>query len=299
MKKCFFLLVVAFFLALLPLAAQTGGGAQGGAQTGGAQTGGAQTGGGSASDSAASGNYGDSSAAGSSASGGSAAGSSASGSSASGSYDADEDEDAGFDDFRDFGASAGITVTGKNETPVQKQVITREKIERIAAPDVATLLEEALDMPVTKHGAYGNSSDVNMRGFSTERIAILIDGVPANSAMSGGFDFFSLPMNNIERIEVIYGGGDSKYNVSGALGGVINIITKRKQAQGWRFGFGVSNLGYWPQGYTEWSGKKKDAAWQDLADTQKLDASLSWGGAAIFRLEQIFFQPRRKSLCFY
>jgi vitamin B12 transporter len=181
------------------------------------------------------------------------------------------------EDYTDFGADEGITVTQTPERPAQELVITREDIERIAAPDVATLLEEALDMPITRHGAYGNSSDVNMRGFSTERIAILIDGVPANSAMSGDFDFYTLPMNNIERIEVIYGGGDSKYNVSGALGGVINIVTKKKQPPGWRFGFGFYTIAYLPGAYTEWNGEKKKAQPQDLIDTQKLDGSISWG----------------------
>jgi vitamin B12 transporter len=185
-------------------------------------------------------------------------------------------------DWADFGEAGELVKTGAPERTSQQQTITREQIERIAAPDVATLLEEALDMPVTRHGAYGNSSDVNMRGFSTERIAILIDGVPANSAMSGDFDFYSLDMNNIERIEVIYGGSDSKYNVSGALGGVINIVTKKEQAPGLRWGFGVSNLSYWPNfadpSYTEWDDSEQGPRLQELADTQKADASLSWGG---------------------
>jgi vitamin B12 transporter len=184
--------------------------------------------------------------------------------------------------WADFGEAREITKTGAPERTSQQQTITREQIEHIAAPDVTTLLEEALDMPITRHGAYGNSSDVNMRGFSTERIAILIDGVPANSAMSGDFDFYSLDMNNIERIEVIYGGSDSKYNVSGALGGVINIITKKQHAPGLHWGFGISNLSYWPNfadpSYTEWDGTEKEPQWQEFVDTQKLDASLSWGG---------------------
>jgi vitamin B12 transporter len=188
------------------------------------------------------------------------------------------EEDENIDEWEDLGTGEEIVVTAARESSVQeRQVITREDIERIAAPDVPALLEEALDMPVTRHGAYGNSSDVNMRGFNTERVAVLIDGVPVNSAMNGGFDFYSLPMNNIERIEVIYGGGDSKYNVSGALGGVINIITKKKQNPGFHYSFGLSNISYRPEPYREWSGAEKDPAWQDLADTQKVNASFSWG----------------------
>jgi vitamin B12 transporter len=132
------------------------------------------------------------------------------------------------EDYFDFGEDEGITVTKTPDTTVQEKVVTKEEINRIAAPDLPTLLEEALDINITRYGAYGNASDINMRGFSTERIAILVDGVPVNSAMSGGFDFNTVDMNNIERIEVIYGGSDSKYNVTGALGGVININTIKK-----------------------------------------------------------------------
>ena len=149
---------------------------------------------------------------------------------------ADRETELEEEDWADFGEAGELVKTGAPERTSQQQTITREQIERIAAPDVTTLLEEALDMPITRHGAYGNSSDVNMRGFSTERIAILIDGAPANSAMSGDFDFYSLDQNNIERIEVIYGGSDSKYNVSGALGGVINIVTRKEHAPGLRWG---------------------------------------------------------------
>ena len=188
-------------------------------------------------------------------------------------------QDAGedYEEYEDFGEGNELVVTGTVDKPPQEKVISREDIERIAAPDIPTLLEEALDMPITRHGAYGNSTDINMRGFNTGRIAILIDGVPVNSAMGGEFDFNALDMNNIERIEVIYGGSDSRYNVSGALGGVINIITKKKQKPGLHFGFGVQNISYLPGEYTEWNLTPKPPQWQDLFDTQKLDFSLSRG----------------------
>ncbi|MDR3334098.1 MAG: Plug domain-containing protein, partial [Treponema sp.] len=109
------------------------------------------------------------------------------------------------DDYFDFGEDNGIDITDTPATTVQRKVVAKDEISRIAAPDLPTLLEEALDISITRYGAYGNGVDINMRGFSTERIAILVDGVPVNSAMSGDFDFNTIDMNNIERIEVIYG----------------------------------------------------------------------------------------------
>jgi vitamin B12 transporter len=181
------------------------------------------------------------------------------------------------DDYFDSGEDEGITVTGTPETTAQVKVVSKDEIDRIAAPDIPTLLEEALDIGITRHGAYGNSSGINIRGFNTERIAILIDGVPVNSAMSGDFDFNTIDMNSIERIEVIYGGSDSKFNVTGALGGVVNIITVKNQKPGLHFSAGMSNISYMPDNYIEWDTTEKDPQWGDLLDTQQLNFSLSYG----------------------
>jgi outer membrane receptor for ferrienterochelin and colicin len=121
------------------------------------------------------------------------------------------------DNYDDFGQDKkGITVIGTPETTQQMQVITKDEIEKRNSQDLASLLEESLDMSVTRYGGYGNQTELNLRGFDTERIAILIDGIPANSPRSGEFDINQVDLNNVERIEVIYGGSDTKYNVSGA-----------------------------------------------------------------------------------
>jgi vitamin B12 transporter len=166
---------------------------------------------------------------------------------------------------------------GTKETTQQMEVITRGEIQRHHAPDLATLLEETLDMDVTRYGPYGNQAKVNMRGFDTERIAILINGIPANSPRSGEFDMNSIDLNSVEKIEVIYGGSDTKYNVTGALGGVINIITLKKQEPGLSFGGSVSNTATMPGRYNEKSGEVQGPQWQDLADTQNLSLFTAYG----------------------
>lgn len=185
------------------------------------------------------------------------------------------------EDYLDFGGDKeGITVTGTPETTQQMQVIGKEAIERRNAKDLATLLEEELDMSVTRFGAYGNQTDMNLRGFDTERIAILIDGVPANSPRSGEFDVNQIDLNNVERIEVIYGGSDTKYNVSGALGGVINIITVKKQPSGLRAGAALSNTGYAPGEYNarHSGGEIGGPDFIDLLDMQSLSLFAGYGG---------------------
>jgi vitamin B12 transporter len=185
----------------------------------------------------------------------------------------------------------GLTVTASPETTQQMKTIIREEIERHNAQDLAGLLQETLDLGITSYGGYGNQADINMRGFDSERIAFLIDGVPANSPLSGEFDISMVDLNSIERIEVIYGGSDSKYNVSGALGGVINIITVKKQKPGLRIGGSFSNMSALPGQYVERDNSIANPQWQDLFDTQ--NAVLSAGfGAEKFSLSANFFANR-------
>ncbi|MDR0597209.1 MAG: TonB-dependent receptor [Treponema sp.] len=185
-----------------------------------------------------------------------------------------------YDDYYDFGADEeGVTLTGTPETTQQMAVIEREQIEKRNPRDLSTLLEDELDMSVTRWGGYGNQTELNLRGFDTERIAILIDGIPANSPRSGDFDVSQVDINNVERVEVIYGGSDTKYNVSGALGGVINIITIKKQKPGFNFNAVLSNTGYLPGKYNmrHSGGKIGDPQFEDLLDMQTLSFSAGYG----------------------
>jgi len=185
-----------------------------------------------------------------------------------------EDDDLFFTD------DEGITVTGTAQTTQQMSVIEKDEIERRNAPDIATLLQETLDINITRYGTYGNSTLLNLRGLDSKRLAILVDGVPVNSSTDGRFDIEQIDLNSVERIEVIYGGSDTKYNVSGAMGGVINIITVKKQKKGLRLDAGVSNTGVLPGKYRDRNGKTQEPNWEDLADTQNIALSAAYGGNA-------------------
>jgi vitamin B12 transporter len=184
----------------------------------------------------------------------------------------DSGADKTYGGYLDFGGDEGLTFTETPETTQQMTVITKEDIERRNVQDLAVLLEDALGMSVTRYGGYGNQTELNLRGFDTERIAILIDGVPANSPRSGEFDVSQVDLNAVERVEVIYGGSDTKYNVSGALGGVVNIITIKEQKPGFNAGGMFSSTGYLPGRYnTRHSGGAiGEPHPEDLVDMQSL-----------------------------
>jgi vitamin B12 transporter len=193
------------------------------------------------------------------------------------SQDAEPTEDDFYDDLP-LMEDQGVTVVGTAETTQPMTVISRETIQDAHAPDIPALLEQTLGLGTTRYGPYGSMADVNIRGFDTERVAVLIDGIPVNSTRSGEFDFYRLDVNAIERIELIYGGSDTKYNVSGALGGVINIVTVQKQKPGWTLDASFANSSYLPGSYDKYNaGGVGSPQWQDLGDTQKLGLSALYG----------------------
>ena len=189
-----------------------------------------------------------------------------------------EDDEFDYDDFLFMEQEGSLTIVGTHETSQHKASISKDEIEQRNAPDMATLLQEALGLNITRYGAYGNMTLLNLRGLDSKRLAFLIDGVPVNSSMDSGFDIEQIDLNSVERIEVIYGGSDTKYNVSGAMGGVINIITVKKRKPGLRLGASISNTSAMPGEYRDRNGETKGPHWEDLLDTQNLTVSAGYGG---------------------
>jgi len=71
-----------------------------------------------------------------------------------------------------------------------------------------------------------STPNIRVRGFKGDQYTlVLIDGQPLNDAYTGGVEWGMLPVEDIERIEVIRGAGSALYG-GNAMGGVINIITK-------------------------------------------------------------------------
>lgn len=108
-------------------------------------------------------------------------------------------------------------------------VVTREEIEGLQQRFVSDVLETVPGVSVSRTGQLGGFVGVFLRGASSGQTLVLIDGVRANNAFNGRFDFLDLPVDNVERIEVIRGPQSTRYG-SEALGGVINIVTRRGAA---------------------------------------------------------------------
>ena len=105
-------------------------------------------------------------------------------------------------------------------------VITREDIERTQAKSVAELLTGEAGIDVTVKGGYGKDTSVFMRGTNSGHVLVLIDGVKIGSATLGTPSWQYLPLDQIERIEIVRGPRSSLYGAD-AIGGVVQIFTRQ------------------------------------------------------------------------
>ncbi|MFY4728116.1 TonB-dependent receptor plug domain-containing protein [Nitrospira sp. BLG_2] len=106
------------------------------------------------------------------------------------------------------------------------EVITGEDIQQRKIRTVAEALRWSSGLAVFQSGGLGTVVDVRMRGGTPEQTLVLIDGAIVNSATIGTYDFANLTTDNIERIEILRGSQSMLWG-SDAMGGVINITTKR------------------------------------------------------------------------
>lgn len=113
------------------------------------------------------------------------------------------------------------------DAPGSITVISNEELELRNIKTVDEALSELKGVFVSrKKGLMDSTSNVRFRGFKGDQYAlILLDGQPLNNAYTGGVEWGMLPVDNIERIEVIRGAASALYG-GNAMGGVINIITK-------------------------------------------------------------------------
>jgi vitamin B12 transporter len=121
----------------------------------------------------------------------------------------------------------------RTETPLElvttsATVITANDLEAIQAKTVLDALRHVPGLDVLESGSRGTNSPVFIRGSESDHVLVLVDGVEVNSATLGAFNFAHLTTESIERIEILRGAGGTLYG-SQAIGGVINIITKKGQ----------------------------------------------------------------------
>ena len=122
--------------------------------------------------------------------------------------------------------TATRTAQTADETLSSVTVITRKEIERQQAQFVQDLLRGIPGVDIANNGGPGKATSVFLRGTESDHVLVLIDGIKVGSATLGTTAFQDIPVEQIERIEIVRGPRSSLYG-SEAIGGVIQIFTRK------------------------------------------------------------------------
>jgi len=138
-----------------------------------------------------------------------------------------EEKETGVIKLEEIVVTATKTEKKVEDAPGSVTIISKEEIKRRNIKTVDEALSELKGVFTKRNkGLMDTTSSVRLRGFKGDQYTlILLDGQPLNDAYTGGLEWGMLPVDNIERIEVIRGAASALFG-GNAMGGVINIITK-------------------------------------------------------------------------
>src|SRR5690348_8452620 len=123
-----------------------------------------------------------------------------------------------------------VTAT-KVETPSQQigasiSVVNGDDFQTYRYPSVDEALRNVPGVEIRRSGSYGKTSSITIRGANANQVQVLVDGVRVKSPTLGQVDLSDLSPDLIERIEIIRG-AQSTLHGADAVGGVVNIITRK------------------------------------------------------------------------
>jgi vitamin B12 transporter len=167
--------------------------------------------------------------------------------------------------------TATRTENKKVDTPANVTVVDAKKIESRGYTDAVEALKDVPGAQISSTGTHGYERVIRLNG--DERVVVMVDGKRVNTStgtMTGraNFDANTLPpVDAIERVEVVKGSGGALYG-SDAVGGVINIITKKTDHN-----YGTAKVGFGSWGAQDYAvtygGKKEKTGFMISADRQR------------------------------
>jgi vitamin B12 transporter len=125
-----------------------------------------------------------------------------------------------------------VTAT-RTETPAEQvggavTVVTGEEIDTYHYPTVDEALRTVPGVEIRRSGSFGKTTSISIRGANPNQVQVLVDGVRVKSPTTGQAELSDFSPDLIDRIEIIRGPQSTLYGAD-AIGGVVNIITKRGQ----------------------------------------------------------------------
>jgi vitamin B12 transporter len=128
------------------------------------------------------------------------------------------------------------------DATVPVSVISREEIELSMASDLAELLRFEAGIDLGRNGGAGQSTSVFLRGTESNHTLVLIDGVRINPGTIGGAAIQHVSPGLIERVEIVKGARSALFGTD-AIGGVVNIITRRAEDGYFESSVGAGSFG--------------------------------------------------------
>lgn len=135
--------------------------------------------------------------------------------------------------FANSAVSLDEIVVTATRTPQPKEsviadvtVINSDTIQRSGQTTLVELLQLQAGVEVSNNGGPGKTSNIFIRGTNSSHVLVLVDGLRSQSATTGTTTFENIPLNLIDRIEIVRGPATSLYGQD-AIGGVIQIFTKK------------------------------------------------------------------------
>lgn len=139
--------------------------------------------------------------------------------------------------------TATRTPTRSNDLLSDISIVDREQLDRSGANTLPELLATLPGIQTASNGGRGASASISLRGTNTNQTLVLVDGQRMSSATTGAAALEHIPMEQVERIEILRGPASSLYG-SDAIGGVIQIFTRQGEgAPAPRFSLGAGSYG--------------------------------------------------------
>jgi len=160
------------------------------------------------------------------------------------------------------------------EAPAHVTIITADEIEKSGLSTLSEVLKGISGVEVNDYGPEGSLKTLSIRGSTSSQTLVLINGTRVEHS-HGATDLSQIPIESIERIEVVRGGMSALYGAD-AIGGVVNIITKKPDKK--TFSLKILNTGYIPRKYIKGYGAQTQEGGPDLKDIvdgQKLSLDFS------------------------
>jgi outer membrane receptor for ferrienterochelin and colicins len=126
----------------------------------------------------------------------------------------------------DFQVTGQATPVRLEESVYKVRIIDQQRIQAQGAQNLRDLLSQDLNIRVTQDAILG--AGMSMQGVGGENVKIMIDGVPVIGRLDGNIDLAQINLNQIAKVEIVEGPMSVQFGTN-ALGGVINLITKKEQ----------------------------------------------------------------------